>query len=420
MDKKHINFIIEHENDDTSILRLSSTKYPDINIALAASAIDARKKLKSKIPLWYSMPELEYPSNTLPVQQCSSQVTALYKSEIIPHGLIVADLTGGLGVDTFFLAKVSAHVDYYERDAEYCRIAEHNFSAISSGNISVFNQNINSSLIDNMAINKYSLIYIDPARRALNGAKIADLSQCEPDVTILQNHIFKVTNKLLIKISPMSDISAAISSILYVKEIHVVAVENECREVLLLCEKGYEGEPMIKTVNFTSGDINHRELFDFYISSEKRCASDYFHYKRDNGRNETNGNDENDVTASSPLFLYEPNKAILKSGAFKSVGESFGLKKISADSHLYVSRNIVKGFPGKVYKIERIEDFNHQLIRSFSLKYPQGVLKSVNFPIRTEELRKRLKIEEGDDAYFFATRWADGSKVIIVTRKISC
>lgn len=402
MDKKHINFIIEHENDDTSILRLSSTKYPDINIALAASAIDARKKLKSKIPLWYSMPELEYPSNTLPVQQCSSQVTALYKSEIIPHGLIVADLTGGLGVDTFFLAKVSSHVDYYERDAEYCRIAEHNFSAISSGNISVFNQNINSSLIDNMAINKYSLIYIDPARRALNGAKIADLSQCEPDVTILQNHIFKVTNKLLIKISPMADISAAISTILYVKEVHVVAVENECREVLLLCEKGYEGEPLIKTVNFTSDDINHRELFDFYISSEKRCVSEYFHYSRDYD------------------ILYEPNKAILKSGAFKSVGESFGLKKISADSHLYVSRNIVKGFPGKVYKIERIEDFNHQLIRSFSLKYPQGVLKSVNFPIRTEELRKRLKIEEGDDAYFFATRWADGSKVIIVTRKISC
>ena len=236
-------FVLEHENDDTSRLLLSKGKWKGIDIDLAVNTILSRKKLKNKVPAWYSEPALVFPAK-LSAEQCSSQDTAAYKAGIaarllseagLPEGKgRIADLTGGLGVDTWSLAHAAASIDYFERSEELCACARHNFHILGRDNITVHTSEISREMLHGIPSGSYSLIYLDPARRNKGGGRVYSLKDCEPDITGLRQELLRIAPRILLKASPMADISVLLSQLPEAAEVHILSSDNECKEVLIL------------------------------------------------------------------------------------------------------------------------------------------------------------------------------------------
>lgn len=394
MDRRTIDFILENADADVSGLLLGASKFPDINMALAAQTIQARSRIKTKIPSWHSFPELEFPIS-LSLEQCSSEATARYKQRFLNENDTAADLTGGLGVDSFFLAQKCAKVDYFERNQALADAARNNFRILKSDNIFVYNSNINSSIIDNKEFSHYNLIFLDPARRGKIGEKIYSIKECEPNILELKESLFKKTSKLLVKISPMADISATIALLPETSEVHIISVDNECKEVLLLLENNHCGEPDIFAVNIAKGKCLD---FRFRQSEENGCSCEL-------------------GLPEGANLLFEPNRSVLKGGAFKLAAARFGLSKLAPSTHLYVGRSPISDFPGKVLTIKEITDFNKQTIKVLAKSCPKASVTSRNFPIGSNELQKRLKISDGGNNHIFACTLLNGEKKLIITEQ---
>ncbi len=395
MNETTVRYVLEHEMDDISGLLLK--KAPEgVDIAKAVDAIEARRRMKTKCPVWYGHPGIEYPGR-LCVEQCSSEAAAVYKRQFV-DGDTVADLTAGLGVDSWSFSAVAAKVVSFERNEALCRAQINNFSLLKAKNIVVTNaefQNI-SQLLDILGTerSKLCLIYLDPARRAVSGKKVHAFEDCSPDITSLIAPLLSICPKVLVKSSPMLDLKAVSGTFPQISRIDVVAVDGECKETLALFERGFNGQAEIRAVNLGK-DGKTISSFISTLSNEESSPVKF--------------------CDSISKYIYQPDKSILKAGMFKQCSAVFGLEKLDASTHLYTSERIVNGFPGKVYEVIEVCDFNKRVFGYIRQHHPKAELVCHNFPLDTASLRRRLGIAEGGPERIFACTAA--SKRILVVCK---
>lgn len=385
-------FIAAHITDHPDQLLLNAKRYPNIDIPFAVKQITARQHIKSKLPSWFSNPDLIFPSR-LSVEQCSSEITGHYKQQLIAD-CRVCDLTGGLGVDSYFFSQKAKEVVYVERFPEYCAAAAENFKALNATNIRVLNEDA----CQVAAQITTDLFYIDPARRGEGNKRVFALSECEPDILQLKPFLLENARRTIIKISPMADIDETLRLLPETSEIHIVAVRNECKELLFVLEEQEHYHPenvQVRAVNFDSfGNI---QSFSFR-SGEERSA-------------------ELQTTDRIKKYLYEPHAALLKSGAFKLTGLRLGLEKLHRHSHLYTSDELCPDFPGRSFIVDEVFEFSGKWLKQLKNNLPQANLTTRNFALSVAEIRKKSGIKEGGDIYLFATTLSNEHRVVIQCHK---
>ncbi len=391
MNEATLDFIRKHEKTDVHELSLMAKNYPDVDMPLALRQITGRQKVREKIPQYYACEQLLYPVR-LSLEQSSSELTALYKSQLC-EGKLMADLTGGFGVDSYFLSANFESFSYVERDEELCHLAGHNFNVLGRKNINVVHSTAEAFL---ETTEKMDWIYLDPARRKKSGGKAVLLSDSEPDLSLILESLYAKSDHILVKLSPMLDVMSLIRDLRGLREIHILAVENECKELVVLLKKGYTGKQKIVSRGFLKN--KKTQSFDFDLNREINVKAFY----------------SNEVLD----YLYEPNAAILKAGAFKLISGHYGVHKLHPNSHLYTSEELVIDFPGRIFRIKGVYDFSKKSIKELKSQISQTNLTIRNFPASVADLRKRLKLEEGGDSYLFATTLSEGSKVLILCEKV--
>jgi len=390
MNKETKQFIAEHEIDDIFYLKLKFGNDSTVNIDLAIKQITGKQKIKSKVPTFYAAADVLYPVQ-LSLEQSSSESTAKYKSSLC-EGNSLVDLTGGFGIDCCFMSVRFQHVTYVERQQELCELATHNFMVLGKNHINVIHADSEKYLTD---MEQADWIFIDPARRSTSGKKVVMLSDCEPDVSALAPLLLGKASRVMIKLSPMMDITAAVRELPTTAEIHIISVDNECKEVLLILDQTGADNKKISTLNI--GKNGGNQIFEYVMDNEMHAEASF---------------------ASEPgKYLYEPNASVMKSGAFKLVGKHFGLHKLHTNTHLYTSAEQVLQFPGRIFEVVKTWHNAKSELKELALHLPKANITTRNYPISVDELRKKLKIKEGGDSYLFACTLADEQKVIIECKK---
>jgi len=376
---KQKQYIEEHLTDDVRQLALSGTDKFLLN------QIAGRQKIRHKIPSWYERDDLLFPP-ALSLEQSSSELTARYKSTLI-KGKTLVDLTGGFGVDSVFLSSSFSQTIYVEKQEALAETAQHNFKALGLP-IQVVNADA-VAYLDEMS--PIDCIYIDPSRRSGKGLKVVRIEDCEPDVAALQGKLLSKADKVLIKLSPMLDIKAALNALTSTNQVHVVSVDNECKELLFLLTKEPTKEPRIVALNYDKSIP--REVISFYYPDERN---------------------------TSPLwvdtikhYLYEPNTSIIKAGYYKGISALFDIEKLHPDSHLYTSDGLIPRFPGRVFEVVAVSSFNKKELTPFLKDLDKANIAVRNFPLSAEALRKKLKLKEGGEVFLFATTMKDGKRVLV-------
>jgi 16S rRNA G966 N2-methylase RsmD len=371
------DFIFENEDLDENLLVLKQKTTLGIPTPIIADQFAGRRKAKCKLPSFYKTRGIVYPPS-LNLEQTSSELTARFKREIIQsrinsknkHG---ADLTGGFGVDAYLLSSICDRFDYVEHNPELLKLAKHNHQVLKATNINYHHTTAEDFLKSTSRI--FDFIFIDPSRRN-KSQKVLKQADGEPNVIELLPVIFSKTDTLLVKASPLLDIQQGLRELTNVSNVFVVAVDNECKELLFLCQKGVVAEPEIHSVNLSSVIGRTREAFSLTLSREVRAVSVF----------------------SDPLtYLYEPNASILKSGAFKSIGQQFDLKKIQINTHLYTSHKLVSDFPGRIFKILAVNPKPDQLKTIFD--GGQANVMTRNYPLTPDALKKKLKLKAGSENF---------------------
>ena len=389
-----ISFAEEHYNDDICSLLLSAGRYPGIDIGMVANMVAARRKIDAKVPSWREIRTLYFP-DPVAAEQSSSEITAMYKRSFVEGGGVL-DLTGGLGVDSYFLSGVASHLWYYEKNPLLFRAAEHNFGVLGVKNITAGNKETGYGNIPEVAAQGADLIYMDPSRRSDSGKRVFSLSEYSPDVLLVKSSLLKLCKRLLVKISPMADISAIVDLMPETSQVHIVSVNNECKELLFLLTSDRVACPGIDSpgifmLNFTKKGV---EKFFSTLGAEKSC-------------------EQNILQGSPETYLYEPNSSILKGGAFKSTGASFNLKKLAVNTHLYTCSSRIEGFPGKVFLIKRVHNAGKKGIKEIHESIPYANISVRNFPLSASTLREQLRIKDGGDVYLFGTTLSKGERCIL-------
>lgn len=375
-------YIEEHLSDDVRLLALKSAA-ADVDKSFALRQIEARQLLLKKVPSWSCNDALLFPAH-LSVEQCSSEWTALYKANLV-QGDSLIDLTGGLGIDCYFLSQKFKMTDYVEHQMSLCEIAQSNFQVLKAS-IAVHQADSSEYL---SSCKQVSCIFIDPARRDAQGQKMVSISDCTPNVIQMLPRLLEKTPHILIKLSPMLDISLSLCELTCVKEVHTVAVNNECKELLFLLERDFKDEPMFFCVNLKSDQPIER----FKLSEEKELP---LHCAKEVGK-----------------YLYEPNVAIMKAGFFKGLSQKYEVLPLHKNSHLYTSDVLIKDFPGRVFEVDGWALYKKDIRKNLLKDVAKASIAVRNFPLSVAELRKTLKITDGDSVYLFATTISDDRKVII-------
>lgn len=388
-------FIRTHALEDTDKLLLSSKRYPDIDIPFAVDQILARRQVREKLPDWFANEEIIYPSR-LSTEQCSSELTGHYKQTLV-KGQSCCDLTGGLGVDSYFLSGKVEEMTYVERFSQYCDAARHNFKVLGINNIKIICADMREIIEDLHA----DTFYIDPARRADCNKRVFALTDCEPDIIQLKPILLDRAQRLIVKISPMADLEETLRLLPETQEIHVVTVKNECKEILFILE-GDSPRSDFHTVRIHAVNLHeytdNRQSFNFTLAEEKEAPLQ--------------------TATTIGHYLYEPHAAILKCGAFKLTAIRYEANKLHRHSHLYTSSVLRQDFPGRHFIVEDVMPFSGKLLKQIEKQIPQANITVRNFPLTVAEIRKRSRVKEGGDIYLFATTLADEQKVIIKTKKI--
>lgn len=385
-------FVQDHLHEEVAALALRLGRFPHLNASVVLRQIAGYQAITRKVPSWASNPDLIF-SDSLPLEQCSSEATAKYKASILPEGVhSTADLTGGLGVDFAFLAAGRSKALYVERREDLAQIALENFKALGLTQAQVLQGDGPTSIIEH-----FDLLYLDPARRDAKGGKVVALSDCEPDIASIKADLFTKAPLLLVKLSPMLDIALALKQLPETTEVHVVSVDGECKELLfLLTSETTVQEPRIVCVNLRSN--GPMQTFSFTKSEEQSATC---------------------RLASAPLnYLYEPNASLLKAGAFSILTQAFDLYKLHPNSHLYTSETLVDNFPGRVFIIDSFFSVHPKDLKINLGSLTKANISTRNFPESVAQLRQKTKLKEGGDAYLFATTLKDGKKVLIKCRKI--
>ena len=379
------DFINANIGADLAKLAFQKNPFPEIEYTLILNQIAAKSKAKDKLPTWFQTSEIVYPSK-VSVEQTSSERTAKYKSQLV-SGQKLIDLTGGFGVDDYYFSKVIDEVIHCEINETLSEIVAHNFNKLQVKNV----QCIAGDSFDTLqAVGKCDWIYIDPSRRNDAKGKVFMLKDCLPNVPENLDFYFGYSNNILIKTAPILDISAGLSELKNVKNIHIVAVDNEVKELLWEISKDYSGEIEIKTVNLLK---EKTEQFDFTLDSD--IVPTYNFPKK---------------------YLYEPNSAVMKSGGFDQIGVSFKLDKLHQHSHLYTSDAIVD-FPGRIFEIEASIPYAKSEMK-LHLEQKKANITTRNFPDSVETIRKKWKIKDGGNQYCFFTTDANNNKIVLICSKI--
>ncbi len=376
------------KNWDTDIVSVLLKKpiFEGVSQKELAEQLEAKKKCRTKLPTWFNTPNIYYP-NKLNIEQTSSEKTAAYKSRLV-HGKSLFDMTGGLGVDSYYFSKKVEQLFHCEKDKNLSEIAAHNFDVLGIKNCEF----ISVDSIEFLKLKKqyFDWIYVDPSRRNDVKGKVFRLQDCAPNIPEHLDLIFEHTNSILLKASPLLDLKMGIHELKWVQEIHVVAVQNEVKEILFVLQQSIAHSIRIKTVDLKKEGI---DSFDFLWEDENKTPTTY-------------GEPQN--------YLYEPNAAILKAGAFKSVADQYGLKKLAPHSHLYTSDQSIE-FPGRVFRIEQVLPYSKKAMKKF--KGTKANITTRNFTDTVATLRKKFGIKDGGESYLFFTTNAKGKRMIVICKR---
>lgn len=389
------SFVREHLYDDVNELALQYAKYPGVDVRCAIIQIRGWQIAEKKLPLWSQTDGILFPEH-ISLEQCSSQTTAEYKAEVIESIVEnkdkMTDLTGGYGVDAAMIGRQFNHLTFVEPSKELCRLAHHNLPLLDVSNLTVVNNTCEAVL---EGLEKQDLIYIDPSRRDKDGRKIFAVEDCTPDIYRLQDQLLGKGRWLIVKLSPMLDLTSIATGLRSVHEVHVVSVAGECKEILVLMSgEVMVSSPKIVCVNIIGKD--KRQSFTYNTEDEKVTICRY--------------------TSRIDRYLYEPNASIMKAMCFKSVASVFSVDKLHPNSHLYTSDRMIEGFPGRSFEVVSIMPMDKRALKELRT-YGQANLSVRNFPSTVAELRAKTKLKDGGDQYIFFTTMADNSKVCIVCRK---
>ncbi|OJJ21866.1 hypothetical protein BKI52_12640 [marine bacterium AO1-C] len=388
-------FIAKNLYESPAKLMLSSSSFSKEEMTLIVGQIQARRKAQSKLPEWLSYPQIILPA-VLSLEQSSSEITAQYKANYIAQQAIkkasLVDLTGGFGVDSYYFSKEFATVSYVEQNEVLVNQVKHNFGQLEAKNVIIYNQAAEYFLQHQEQT--WDVIYLDPARRDTQKNKVFRLEDCTPDVLTLLPTLWSKTKQVFLKLAPMLDIDLAIRQLGNVAEVLVVAVNNECKELLFLLDQTKTTSPIIKTVNL----YQSKPIQEFDFSREEEAQAK--------------------VRFSEPLnYLYEPNVAVLKAGVFKTIAQRFEVAKLHQHSHLYTSDALQDHFPGRIFKIKAICKYAKKDIRKV-MSEPKANITTRNFPDSVATIRKKLGIKEGGDQYLFFTQTLAHKTLAIVTEKV--
>ena len=430
------DFIRQHQDDDVRQLAFLGSKYPEVDMPFALDQIRGRKMARVKLPRWASLEGIIYPPH-ISMEQCSSESTALYKAELAARLLDLpasssgiemkaeneiefVDLTGGFGVDfSYIAARLGVKSMYVERQAHLCEAAKENFGRLGLKNAIVKNgdgievlhsflpkKDDAASTDDSLGITYdqplsllktklgLKLIFIDPARRDDAGNKVVSLKDCTPDVTVLQEEMLLKADYVIIKLSPMLDWHRAISELSHVREVHIISVNNECKELLLvLSARNMDENLRIYCINDAQSFVC--DELDMESSQVKIAPS----------------------TLEEMQYLYEPNASLMKAGCFGILSDRYDARMLSKNSHLFVSQAPIEAFPGRSFRIIAVSSFNKKELKRHLSGITKANIATRNFPLSVAELRKRLKLKDGGETYIFATTLSDESHVLMITEK---
>ena len=379
-------FISENIGLDLSKLALQKNPFPEIDFKILLNQIEAKSKCKEKLPTWFTTSNIVYPSK-ISIEQTSSEITAKYKSEIV-SGSSLIDLTGGFGVDDYYFAKKITRVVHCEMNEELSDCVKHNFGQLGIDNVSFFKGD-STEILQNLD-EKFDWIYIDPSRRNEVKGKVFMLDDCLPNVIKLQDFYYNFSNNILIKTAPILDINLGLTELKNVKKIHIIAVDNEVKELLWEIENHYNSEIEIITINYSKNEI---ETFKFIHKSEV-----------------------NSEFCLPQKYLYEPNSSIMKSGGFSNIGAAFQLNKLHLHSHLYTSDKLI-AFPGRIFEINKVINYSKSEIKQ-CLENQKANVTTRNFPEPVDVIRKKWKIKDGGSTYCFFTTDKNDNKIVLICTKI--
>lgn len=384
------------ENSDVHKILLKHRDLLGIPTAELVKQLQSRRKAKEKLPLYYHTPGAVFPPEEN-LEQCSSEATARFKSHLIQRrfkgaALKSADLTGGFGVDTFFLSSISSEVHYVEPDQNLLRLARYNHGLLKASNIAYHSALAEEFL--QQTTTTFDVIYIDPSRRTADKRRVYSLEDARPNVLGLKDAILERAKVMVVKTSPLLDIQAGISRLGNVARVTIVALQNECKELLFWCESGKSVEPLIEAFNIsTAGQAESQ--FSFTFSEERAALAD---------------------TGPPQSFLHEPNAAILKAGAFKTIAQRYGLRKIHPHTHLYTSAEPVSDFPGRIFQVET---FIKADVGDVEKHFPDGKgnVMTRNYPLSPEALKKKIRLKDGGDNFLIAFSGTE-KKYVAVARRL--
>lgn len=392
MNAATIHFIQAHLHDDVTRLALHAKRTTEVDMSVALTQIEGYQLACVKLPTWCVAEGIEWPVR-LSLEQCSSEPTALYKRDLLSslglHGAM-ADLTGGLGVDFSFLAPGFQHATYVERNEQLCDLARHNFPLLQLSHAHI----VCADAIDMLEqMPPVDFLFLDPARRDENGRKVVQLADCEPNVVRLHDLLLQKAPCVMLKLSPMIDINLLCHQLDNIEQIHVVAVQNECKEVVVVLRCDHADSPSIHCVNILPDGLH----IDVFTSDEEQGTTPSW-------------------AVGIGTYLYEPNASLLKAGCYKLLSSRHGVEKLHPSTHLYTSCELNSQWHGRIFRVEQVYPFSKSGIRQISKTLTQANISVRNFPLTAQALQLRLKLRDGGEHYLFGTQ-IGGQKVIIVATK---
>ena len=392
------DFIQEHLNDDTAGLLLAARRYQGVDVPFAVEQIEARKRLKGKLPEWYENAELII-GGKVPAEQCSSEVTARFKRHII-EGESLCDMTGGMGVDFWYMSEGMKQAIYTERNEALCEIAKHNFEVMKDGKHPEVEVRCGDG--QKLPIPSVDIIYLDPARRAGDGSRVYAMEDCEPNIVAWQDELLQHAKKVLVKLSPMVDLTDVLRKLKGVTDVYIVGVRNECKEVLVKqVPRPPEGE------GCRSGNEVQIHCVDFLPDK----TIEYTFSLSDNAHR----------VSPPPLgvrgLLYEPDVTLMKAQAFGSLCQRFPVYQLDYETHLMTSDEFIADFPGRIFEVEELIPFSSKVLKRLKKEMPQANIATRNFVMTADELRKKTGIKDGGEVYLFGAKVKDMGQILLKCRK---
>ena len=443
-------FIAQHRMSNPRDLALQSRRYPDVDMPYALNQIQGWQTARQKLPSWAACDGVVYPPH-LNMEQCSSEPTARYKQEVVGRWLSIvgqsvdtarmADLTGGFGVDFSFTSRCFAEATYVERNESLCGVVSGNLPRLGISNARVVCAEAEEWLA---SAEPQTMLFLDPARRDEHGAKTVLIADCTPDVEALLPQLMSKSRFVVIKLSPMLDWHKAVADLQgAVREVHIVSVGGECKELLLVLAANVKTDVQVVCIDIQpkpdSDGFYPRSEFKYSISlnandqasannstlnpqhstlniqpSTLNIPHSTFHIQHCGSAATTQ---PSTFHIQHSKFLYEPNSSVMKAGCFGEIAHAYGVSAVSSNSHLFLSADRVEGFPGREFVIDGVTTMNKRQLKQLLGDLKQANIAVRNFPLSVAELRKRLKLRDGGNAYIFATTTADGDHVLLVTHK---